>query len=52
MCKVGYILVEYIKIKFFDIIILLMLMGGIGLEDWVIENVVLNFVKFEVDYML
>ena len=42
---------EYVKIKMQEVLISSVSTGGSGGEDRLTENVILNFSKFNVDYM-
>lgn len=52
VCKVvGDNLFEYIKFEMKDIIVIIVLMGGFGDDDWIIENVILNFGEYKYVYI-
>ena len=48
--KAGDTPLEYIKITLNDVIVSSVQTGGSGGEDRLVENVVLNFAKFKVEY--
>lgn len=49
--KAGDKPLEYMKFKFYDILVSSLSTGGSGGEDRLTENVTLNFTKFDYDYL-